>query len=145
MNTIDKDVSRRLGSTNPGLTRPAKKMLYVEDNSINAMIVRTLLKRLRPKITLVVCDTGAKAQAQLRSERPDFLLIDIGLPDTNGYDLLKAIRAQPALANIPAVATSNDHAHEVASRARECGFCEFLAKPVTGDSLLRMLDRVLYL
>ena len=107
-----------LDRTNPNITRPARKMLYVEDNPINAMVVRAILKSKRPEIDLVIVDTGAAALAHLRNARPDFLLIDYMLPDTNGFDLLKAIRAQPALAGIPAVATSNDNAPDVAARAQ---------------------------
>ena len=139
-----KDASIKSGVMDGVPKRSPCSMLYVEDHPINAMVVRTILRNRRPEVNLVICETGDAAYARLRNDRPDFLLIDLSLPGTDARDLLMAIRAQPGLANIPVAAIIAEHSRDAATRARDCGFCDYLTKPVVVEKLLHALDTAVY-
>lgn len=126
-----------IGNNNtPGASQT---VLYVEDNPLNALVVRSILKARRPEITLIIADTGAAALEQLRKKAPDFLLIDIILPDTNGVDLLKSIRANAAWRHIPAAATSATMPPDEIKSLLDAGFGQFLLKPINTAQLLQVL------
>jgi CheY-like chemotaxis protein len=116
-----------------------KTMLYIEDNPLNATVVRAMLNAKRPELILTVCETGAAALEHLRREKPDFLLIDIYLPDTNGLELLNAIRRDPARRDIPAIATSASMPASEVKNLLANGFAHFLQKPINSASLLQLL------
>ena len=132
MNTVS-----RASPLNQGARRT---MLYVEDNPLNAAVVRAILKAKRPEIVLTVVETGALALEHLRREKPDFLLIDIYLPDTNGLELLNTIRRDPTRRDIPAIATSASMPAGEVKNLLANGFAHFLQKPINSASLLQLLS-----
>jgi CheY-like chemotaxis protein len=65
----------------------------------------------------------------LAASRPDVVLCDLHLPDVDGYELLKEVLADPALAGLPIIAISGGHPTLERDRALEAGFARHLAKP----------------
>jgi CheY-like chemotaxis protein len=123
-------------------TQKVLRIVYIEDNPLNAMVVRSILKTNRPDIQLTVCETGAAGMAQLRKEKADFLLVDLVLPDTNGVDLLKKIRENAQYVNTPAVATSSYPLPMEISKLLGAGFKQFLPKPIKAVDLLQTLKQL---
>src|SRR4051812_49908379 len=77
------------------------KLLLVEDNEINLdMIVR----RLRKKFDLLVARTGTEALDKARRESPAAILMDLGLPDIDGLEATRRLRADPVTKSIPVIA-----------------------------------------
>jgi len=72
---------------------------------------------------------------------PDVILLDINLPDMTGYEVLRVIRADPSLRDVPVLAVSaSAHQREI-ERARKAGFIEYLTKPLDVDCLLAIPDK----
>lgn len=93
----------------------------------------------------VLTAAGAEDGLQLvRSEHPDVLVADIGMPGVDGYAFIKAVRALPPDegADIPAVALTALVRDEDRTRAIEAGYQSHLAKPVNRDALLTTLSRL---
>ncbi|HEX5316345.1 MAG TPA: response regulator, partial [Candidatus Kapabacteria bacterium] len=83
-----------------------------------------------------VADSVPSAMRALEVYRPDILISDIGMPDEDGYDLIRKIRALPGdLANIPAVALTAYASTEDRNRSSLAGFQLHLAKPVDFSEL----------
>ena len=123
----------------PGISQSAT-LLYVEDNEVNRLLMRELVHR-HPGLRLLMAETAQDGLALARRERPDLLLLDLNLPDQDGCSLLAALRADPATANIPALAVT---AHAMASereRTRQAGFAEHLVKPLDIAHFDAMLER----
>jgi CheY-like chemotaxis protein len=79
------------------------------------------------------------ALAALASFKPDVMLLDISLPEMDGYDLLKAIRRDPAMRNVPALAVTA-HAYERdKQRAAEAGFSLHVSKPFDAEALVYLV------
>lgn len=83
-------------------------------------------------------DTAADAHAALRSvrrRRPDLLVTDLSLPGMDGFDLIAALRAEPALADLPIICLSGFGGHTHEQRARAVGCDRLLQKPCMPDAL----------
>lgn len=110
-------------------------ILNIEDDEPT----RYLYSRLLRKAGFVVCEaaTGAEALAVAAAERPDLVLLDINLPDVNGFEVCRQLRSLPALARTPVVHLSAlARAEADVVRGLECGADAYLTKPVAPDVLL---------
>ena len=118
------------------------QVLYVEDNPVNATLVEAVFED-RPHVALRVVGTAAEAQRAVRDAAPDLLLLDMNLPDADGCTLLARLRAEPALAAVPAVAVSADAMTDQIELARRAGFHAYWTKPLDVDRMVADVDRLL--
>jgi signal transduction histidine kinase/ActR/RegA family two-component response regulator len=138
-----------------GITRPpprprasagapagAGKVLYVEDNDVNAMLMQAIVA-LRPGVDLTLCADGQGALTAARDDPPDLLLLDRHLPDTDGLLLLRELRALPGLAEVPAVLVSAAADAGTREAALRAGFTDCWSKPLDVDATVTGLDRLL--
>lgn len=108
---------------------PGFDVLYVEDDEVNALLMQGIVA-LRPGVTLRVATHGAQALAMVRERAPDLLLVDLNLPDTDGYALARRLRAEPGLAQVPAVLVSAAAGADQADAARRHGLQDCWSKPL---------------
>ena len=119
------------------LGRPLR-VLIVDDNTDAADSLATLLQ-VQGHATAVEYD-AASALRRARIEHPDVMLIDIGLPDIDGYQLASSLRALPEMAaTVPVAVTGYGQAKD-RERALEAGFVHHLVKPVDMTALVRILE-----
>ena len=101
--------------------------MVVDDNQDAAQMLATLLEVQGHAVSVEYDGRGALQRARL--ERPQVMLLDIGLPDTDGYALARLLRAIPELAGATLVALTGYGQHEDRRRAEEAGFDHHLVKP----------------
>ena len=111
----------------------ARRILIVDDNQDSARSMATL-QGLRGHATRTAF-TGPDAVAAAAEFSPDVVLLDIGLPGMDGYEVARQLRAMPALAGAFLVAMSGYGSAEDRARARLAGFDEYLVKPADHDLL----------
>ena len=111
----------------PG-TRSAQ-VLYIEDNSVNVLLVESLLAQL-PGVRIYSEATGTDGVARAHELRPDLILIDMQLPDFDGIEVIRQLRAQRTTAAIPCIALSANAMPEDIARARAAGFDDYWTKPI---------------
>ena len=116
----------------PGRDTP-RRMLIVDDNADSARSMATL-QSLRGHTTRTVF-TGPEAVAAAADFAPEVVLLDIGLPGMDGYEVARQLRAMPALDGAFLVAMSGYGSDEDRARARLAGFDEYLVKPADHDLL----------
>ena len=116
-------------------------VLYVEDNRLNAMVMRLALKRL-PGVVLDIATDGRTGLAMARHLRPDLLLLDINLPELSGMEVMRQVRADPALTHTPCVAVSANSIAADIERAMDAGFDDYIAKPIAVQPLLQLVQRM---
>ncbi|HEV2042934.1 MAG TPA: ATP-binding protein, partial [Casimicrobiaceae bacterium] len=117
----------------PPARETPRRMLIVDDNEDSARSMSTL-QRLRGHETRTAF-TGPDAVAAAAEFAPEVVLMDIGLPGMDGYEVARRLRAMPALAGAFLVAMSGYGSDEDRARAREAGFDEYLVKPLDLDLL----------
>jgi CheY-like chemotaxis protein len=113
------------------------KILYVEDNDDNVYMLR---KRLtRAGFTVVIATDGVQGVAMAGSERPDLIIMDLTLPDMDGWEATRRIKSDPATKHIPVVALTANAMEGDREKALAAGCDDFDTKPV---ELPRLLDKI---
>jgi PAS domain S-box-containing protein len=135
--TID---DRGKPAPNPGAAAPAhrRQILVVDDNRDAANSLARLLTILCRQDVRVAYD-GPSALDAAASFRPDVVLLDIGLPGMDGYEVARRLRARTEFAGTLLVALTGWGQDEDRQRSRDAGFDRHLVKPVDPDALLRLL------
>jgi CheY-like chemotaxis protein len=117
---------------------PRTRVLVVEDNPDAAATMVMLLEYLGHSVQ--VAHDGAGALELARAEAPELILVDIGLPDIDGYEVARRIRLEPALRSTRLVALTGWAGEEDRERASAAGFDRYLTKPVAVDALRELFE-----
>jgi PAS domain S-box-containing protein len=120
-----------------GGREPSRRILVVDDNTDSARSMAVLQTR-RGHLTRTAFD-GADALAVAAEFLPEVVLLDIGLPGMDGYEVARHLRKMPALAGVLLIAMTGYASPEDRRVAKEAGFDEHLAKPVDLDTLREWL------
>jgi PAS domain S-box-containing protein len=117
-------------------------VLYVEDNETNVEVMRGILAQ-RVQVQMEVATTGLGGLASVRERPPHLILLDMHLPDMNGLDLLRHLKADPATSSIPIIVVSADATAQQVDAALDAGAVRYLTKPVGVNELLATVDDLL--
>jgi CheY-like chemotaxis protein len=113
------------------------KLLIVEDNEINLdMIVR----RLRKKFELIVARSAVEALEKARTDAPAVVLMDLGLPDVDGLEATRRLRADPATKTLPVIALTAQAMAGDRERILAAGCDDYEAKPI--EDLPRLIAKI---
>lgn len=109
------------------------RILAVDDLPDNLFLLQTVLEA--EGYIVDVAQDGSTALAKIEASPPDLVLLDMMMPDMNGYDVLQQIRQHQQLASMPVLLiTAHDHAH--LPRMLATTFDDFIYKPIDFDELL---------
>jgi two-component system, chemotaxis family, chemotaxis protein CheY len=118
------------------------KILVVDDFSTMRRIVRNLLKELG-YTNIDEAEDGVVAMTKLKAGDFDFVVSDINMPNMNGFELLRAMRAEPALKGIPVLVVSAEAKKEDIVNAAQAGANGYIVKPFTKATLEEKLGKIL--
>jgi two-component system chemotaxis response regulator CheY len=125
------------------MTTPADmKFLVVDDFSTMRRIVRGLLKEMGCN-NADEAEDGAVALQMLKSARYDFVVSDINMPNMNGFDLLKAVKADDQLKHLPVLMVTAEARKEDIVLAAQSGAAGYIVKPFTKATLEEKLLKIL--
>ena len=116
------------------------RVLYIDDDRINSLLFVEAC-RFASGVETEIAGTGAEALELVQRWAPDLLVIDLHLPDTNGYALLPALRQLLAAPALPAYLCTADETAQVAEPARAAGFDGCWGKPVDLQAIVAELTR----
>jgi PAS domain S-box-containing protein len=122
-----------------GVEARCHRVLYIEDNPVNALIITELLAR-RDDLALEIAVDAASGVAAAQKSLPDLILLDMQLPDADGFEVLRRLRAHPATADIACVALSANAMPEDIARARQAGVADYWTKPLDFKAFMAALD-----
>jgi CheY-like chemotaxis protein len=122
----------------PALAPKHLRVLVVEDNRDSAETLQRLLEICGYAVT--VASTAMEGLEAAKRMRPDVVLCDIGLPDTDGFALAEALHANPVTATARLIAVTAYGKDEDKERAKSAGFELHLVKPVFPGTILRLLE-----
>ncbi|SEA42155.1 His Kinase A (phospho-acceptor) domain-containing protein [Flavobacterium gillisiae] len=118
-----------------------KKVLIVEDNKINMLLVRTLVKKIITNATIFEASDGNEAVLHFKKEEPDIILMDIQMPNKNGYEATKEIRLLPNGEQIAIIAITAGTMKEDKEKCFESGMNDYLPKPINLSDLEIVLHK----
>lgn len=116
-------------------------ILLVEDNELNRdMLSRRLVRR---GFTVITAQDGAQGHAMACSELPDLILMDIGLPEMDGWQVTRLLKARAETRDIPIIALTAHALLTDREKAREVGCDEYDTKPVEFARLIQKIETLL--
>src|SRR5580704_15006448 len=114
-----------------------KRVLVIEDDVAQAEAIKEALET--PENIIDVAFNGTEGLEKARRFRPDILVCDIGLPDIDGDEVARRMRADPELRSVRLVALSARSPAEEGERSRRAGFDDYVVKPPSFDALQKLL------
>jgi PAS domain S-box-containing protein len=118
------------------------QLLYIEDNPINVMVVEELVAS-RSGLRIVSESSGEQGVARALALRPDLILVDMQLPDIDGFEVLRRLRLQPETAATPCVVLSANAMPDNIARALQAGFAGYWTKPIDFSGFLASIENLL--
>lgn len=123
---------------NPPYTEPAT-ILIVEDNSVNNLLMSSIITRLFPFAVVLNARDGRQAVELFEESTPDMIFMDIQMPVMDGYEATERIRKLETSDRTPIVAITAAMIDEVRNRCFEVGMDDYLTKPVLPEVVERMV------
>jgi two-component system, cell cycle response regulator DivK len=114
-------------------------ILYIEDNSDNRLLLRRIL--MADGFSVLEANGAAQAMEILENQLPDLILMDINLPEIDGYTLTARLKAMPDMKKIPIVALTANVMRGDRERTLEAGCDGYIQKPVDVDALPDLINR----
>jgi DNA-binding response OmpR family regulator len=118
----------------------ALRILVIEDNATLRAEVANILEL--EGFLVETADNGRIGLARIQRSRPDLVLCDIMMPDIDGYETLKQIRAKPATASLPVILISSRDSQQSIRCGMELGATDYVTKPFKIVDLLRVVRAV---
>lgn len=118
------------------------RFLVVDDFSTMRRIVRGLLKEIGYN-NCEEAEDGVEALNMLKQSKFDFVVSDINMPNMNGFDLLKAVKAEPSLKHIPVLMVTAEARKEDILLAAQSGAAGYVVKPFTKATLEEKVTKIM--
>lgn len=118
-------------------------ILAVDDITTNIMLLKAVLSRAKYKI--ITATGGTEALEKVASESPDLILLDIMMPDMDGYEVLRRLKADPATADIPVIFLTALHNPEDIVKGFKLGASDYVSKPFNHEELITRVAHHIYL
>lgn len=118
-----------------------KLVLHVEDNSDNRLLVRRVLQAFGYQV--IDAENSNSAREILKTKRPDLILMDINMPDIDGYTLTNELKAMPNLLGVPIVAITANVMKGDRERTLSAGCDGYIEKPIDVDRFIEQVERFL--
>ena len=117
------------------------KILYVEDNEMNRDMLSRRLQRREHEVLLAV--DGKEGLEKIKSERPDIVLMDMGLPVMDGWEATTNAKSDDEIKSIPIIALTAHALETDRQKALDCGADDFDTKPIDFKRLLQKIEDLL--
>jgi PAS domain S-box-containing protein len=114
-------------------------ILIAEDNPVNMLLAITILKRIAPNANLIQAKNGREAVECCKKRLPDLILMDVQMPEMNGYEATHAIRKIDNDTQIPIIALTAGNEKNERSRCMEAGMSDFITKPVVEQTIAQVI------
>jgi CheY-like chemotaxis protein len=115
-------------------------VLVVEDEYDSIQMVSKILQHNGIKVA--VAHNGLEALHKLKEMMPTLIIMDLALPEMDGWETLEHIRKDPHIKHLPVVAITAYHSVNVEEDARRAGFDAYLPKPLDTIALVRQLEQI---
>ena len=112
-------------------------ILYVEDNFSNRVLVRRVLEA--EGYTVTEAESAEAAFQAISENLPDLILMDINMPDVDGYTLTGRLKQLPEMANVPIIALTANVMKGDRERSLEAGCDGYIQKPINVDTLAQQI------
>lgn len=114
-------------------------IIIAEDNAVNMLLAKTIVKKIAPDVVIFEATTGVEALEIYKREQIDIILMDVQMPDMNGYVATKEIRSISQRNQIPIIALTAGNVKGEREKCISSGMNDFISKPVVANTIARCL------
>jgi len=118
------------------------KILVVDDFGTMRKVIKNILKQVQYE-NIVEAEDGVVALKILKSQKIDFVISDWNMPNMTGYDLLKAVRADPEIGKTPFLMVTAESLQENVVAAVKAGVSNYIVKPFTAETLNEKITKIM--
>ncbi|QDW22744.1 PAS domain S-box protein [Flavobacterium sp. KBS0721] len=136
-----KKINLELSSKNAGAYHKNITFLIVEDNKVNMLLLKTIIKNLYGTAYIYECENGYEAVNQFESINPDLIFMDIQMPIMNGYETTKAIRNTITGKDIPIIAVTAGAEKDERNKCLSAGMDDYISKPIIKGTVEEALSK----
>jgi CheY-like chemotaxis protein len=141
--------NERRGQKAPGESMDLDiRILLVEDNFEDAAVTKRVLMHNKLNRDLTIATSGKDAIAALqnksKTDLPQLILLDINLPDISGIDLLRRIKKDEELQDIPVVILTGSNEDQDIQKSYDLGAGSYLVKPISNSALMLVIEKLFY-
>ena len=115
------------------------KVLVIEDDPGTMEVIRVCFEIYKPEVTVLSSSTGRKGMELLEQEQPDVIILDLGLPDIDGNQIIEQVRLT---SDIPILISSARAENEAISKAMALGANDYIVKPFDPESLISSFEKL---
>ncbi|MEP1259834.1 response regulator, partial [Algoriphagus sp.] len=116
-------------------------VLVAEDNLVNTLLARTIIRKIAPNATIVEVKNGLEALEFCKKEFPDIIFMDVQMPEMNGYEATKNIRLLEQDTHVPIVAFTAGNVKGEREKCLFSGMDDFVVKPIVEETVLTVLNK----
>lgn len=128
------------------MTDQALTILVADDNAVNLLLAKTIIRRSAPNSQVLEALNGHEAVSLFTQQQPDLILMDVQMPELNGYEATAAIRKLEAhQARVPIIALTAGNVKNERERCVAAGMDDFVVKPVIEDTIIQLLKKWLHI
>lgn len=117
-------------------------LLVIDDDQLNLLIAKRILAK---QFEISTVTSGKDAFEYLEANHADLILLDVRMPEMDGFTFLRKIKENPALKDIPVICLTADNEHESELKCFELGAVDFITKPFVAEIMLQRIGRILEL
>ena len=142
----DKPQSSAVKDTSVEITKAAIRILVADDNPVNMLLAKTIISRAAANAEVIEARNGVEAIEHFKTAMPDLILMDVQMPEMNGYEATTAIRNLETGGNrVPIIALTAGNVKDERERCVNAGMDDFVVKPVIEDTVIQILKKWLHL
>ena len=139
MNKESSPASERSGR----MQQQAPRVLIVDDDESHLQFIKMIILKEKFGCELMLCSSALQALDYVKSNRVDLVLLDVLMPDMDGFDLINRLKTNPETANIPVIFLTATQETDSVIRAYESGAVDFIAKPINSAVLTARMQAIL--
>jgi CheY-like chemotaxis protein len=116
-------------------------VLVAEDNAINMLLARMIVQKIAPNAIFLEAQNGIEAIKHCAQQMPDFILMDVQMPEMNGYEATRKIREMEHTGRVPIIALTASNVKGEKEKCLEAGMDDFVVKPIVEESIALAMDK----
>ncbi|WP_354303821.1 PAS domain S-box protein [Pedobacter sp. UYP1] len=129
----------------PALTEKTIQILVADDNAINMLLAKTIIKRAAVNAEVIEARNGLEVIECFKNQVPDLILMDVQMPEMNGYEATIEIRKlEKGDEHVPIIALTAGNVKNEKERCTFAGMDDFVVKPVIEDTIVQVLKKWLH-
>lgn len=117
-------------------------VIYIEDNPANLKLVTQALARM-PQVRMLSAPSPLQGLELINSQLPDLILLDINMPEMDGYQLQSILSSSKRTAHIPVIAVTANAMPDDVKKGKQAGFDEYVTKPINIKQLIGLVNKYL--